>query len=183
MSKLAIDGGSPVREKYLAYGRQYIDDKDIEAVVELLRGDFLTTGPTVKEFEKKVANYVGAKYGVAVSNGTAALHMACHAAGIGLGDEVIVPAITFAASSNCVLYCGGTPVFVDIDSKTYNIDINKIEEKITDRTKAIIPVDFSGQAVDMDKIIEIAKKHNLTIIEDSAHALGSEYKGKKVGSA
>lgn len=182
MSKLAIDGGSPVREKYLAYGRQYIDDKDIEAVVELLRGDFLTTGPTVKEFEKKVANYVGAKYGVAVSNGTAALHMACHAAGIGLGDEVIVPAITFAASSNCVLYCGGTPVFVDIDSKTYNIDINKIEEKITDRTKAIIPVDFSGQAVDMDKIIEIAKKHNLTIIEDSAHALGSEYKGKKVGN-
>ncbi|KLE14642.1 UDP-4-amino-4,6-dideoxy-N-acetyl-beta-L-altrosamine transaminase [Clostridium sp. C8] len=182
MSKLAIDGGTPVREKYLAYGRQSIDDKDIEAVVELLKGDFLTTGPTVSEFENKVAEFVGARYGVAVSNGTAALHMACHAAGIGPGDEVLVPAITFAASSNCVLYCGGTPVFVDIDPKTYNIDVNKIEEKITENTKAIIPVDFSGQAVDMDKILEIAHKHNLIVIEDSAHALGSEYKNRKVGT-
>lgn len=182
MSKLAIDGGTPVREKYLAYGRQSIDDKDIEAVVELLKGDFLTTGPTVSEFENKVAEFVGAKYGVAVSNGTAALHMACHAAGIGPGDEVLVPAITFAASSNCVLYCGGTPVFVDIDPKTYNIDINKIEEKITEKTKAIIPVDFSGQAVDMDKILEVAEKYNLLVIEDSAHALGSEYKNRKVGT-
>jgi perosamine synthetase len=182
MSKLAIDGGTPVREKYLAYGRQSIDDKDIEAVVELLKGDFLTTGPTVSEFENKVAEFVGAKYGVAVSNGTAALHMACHAAGIGPGDEVLVPAITFAASSNCVLYCDGTPVFVDIDPKTYNIDINKIEEKITEKTKAIIPVDFSGQAVDMDKILEIAEKYNLLVIEDSAHALGSEYKNRKVGT-
>lgn len=182
MSKLAIDGGTPVREKYLAYGRQSIDDKDIEAVVELLKGDFLTTGPTVSEFENKVAEFVGAKYGVAVSNGTAALHMACNAAGIGPGDEVLVPAITFAASSNCVLYCGGTPVFVDIDPKTYNIDINKIEEKITEKTKAIIPVDFSGQAVDMDKILEVAEKYNLLVIEDSAHALGSEYKNRKVGT-
>lgn len=182
MSKLAIDGGTPVREKYLAYGRQSIDDKDIEAVVELLKGDFLTTGPTVSEFENKVAEFVGAKYGVAVSNGTAALHMACNAAGIAPGDEVLVPAITFAASSNCVLYCGGTPVFVDIDPKTYNIDINKIEEKITEKTKAIIPVDFSGQAVDMDKILEIAEKYNLLVIEDSAHALGSEYKNRKVGT-
>lgn len=182
MSKLAIDGGTPVREKYLAYGRQSIDDKDIEAVVELLKGDFLTTGPTVSEFENKVAEFVGAKYGVAVSNGTAALHMACNAAGIGPEDEVLVPAITFAASSNCVLYCGGTPVFVDIDPKTYNIDINKIEEKITEKTKAIIPVDFSGQAVDMDKILEIAEKYNLLVIEDSAHALGSEYKNRKVGT-
>ena len=180
MSKLAINGGTPVREKYLAYGRQSIDDKDIEAVVELLKGDYLTTGPTVSEFENKVANYVGTKYGVAVSNGTAALHMACHAAGIGPGDEVLVPAITFAASSNCVIYCGGTPVFVDIDPKTYNIDINKIEEKITDKTKAIIPVDFSGQAVDIDKILEIADKYNLIVIEDGAHALGSEYKNKKI---
>lgn len=182
MSKLAIDGGTPVREKYLAYGRQSIDDKDIEAVIELLKGDFLTTGPTVSEFENKVAEFVGAKYGVAVSNGTAALHMACNAAGIGPGDEVLVPAITFAASSNCVLYCGGTPVFVDIDPKTYNIDINKIEEKITEKTKAIIPVDFSGQAVDMDKILEVAEKYNLLVIEDSAHALGSEYKNRKVGT-
>ncbi|MBD7915651.1 UDP-4-amino-4,6-dideoxy-N-acetyl-beta-L-altrosamine transaminase [Clostridium sp. Sa3CUN1] len=182
MSKLAIDGGSPVRDTYLAYGRQYIDNKDIEVVVELLKGDYLTTGPTVSEFENKVANYVGAKYGVAVSNGTAALHMACHAAGIGPGDEVLVPAITFAASSNCVLYCGGTPIFVDIDPKTYNIDVNKIEDKITEKTKAIIPVDFSGQAVDMDKILEIAEKYNLIVIEDAAHALGGEYKNRKIGT-
>jgi perosamine synthetase len=182
MNALAINGGKPVRETYLSYGKQYIDEKDIEAVVNLLKGDYLTTGPTVGEFENKVANYVGAKYGVAVSNGTAALHMACFAAGIGTGDEVLVPAITFAASSNCVLYCGGIPVFVDIDPNTYNIDVNKIEEKITSKTKAIIPVDFSGQAVDMDKILEIAKKHNLIVIEDAAHALGSEYKGNKIGT-
>lgn len=182
MNTLAINGGSPVRETYLSYGKQYIDNKDIEAVVKLLKSDYLTTGPTVAEFENKVANYVGAKYGVAVANGTAALHMACYAAGIGSGDEVLVPAITFVASSNCVLYCGGTPVFIDIDPKTYNIDISKIEEKITSKTKAIIPVDFSGQAVDMDAILEIAKKYNLIVIEDSAHALGSEYKGQKVGA-
>lgn len=182
MNKLAINGGEPVRDTYLAYGRQNIDDKDIERVVEILKGDYLTTGPTILEFEKKVSDYVGAKYSVAVSNGTAALHMACFAAGIGEGDEVLVPAITFAASSNCVLYCGGTPVFIDIDPKTYNIDIEKIEEKITSKTKAIIPVDFTGQSVDIDKILQIAKKHNLIVIEDGAHSLGSEYKGQKVGS-
>lgn len=183
MSKeLAINGGTPVRDTYLSYGRQCIDDNDIEAVTKILKGDFLTTGPSVKAFEEKVAEYVGAKYAVAVSNGTAALHAACFAAGIKEGDEVIVTPITFAASSNCVLYCGGKPVFVDVDPKTYNIDVNKIEEKITEKTKAIIPVDFTGQVVDIDRINEIAKKYNLTVIEDAAHALGSEYKGKKVGT-
>ncbi len=182
MDKLAIMGGSPIRENYLSYGKQTIDQDDIQAVVAVLRGDYLTTGPFVKEFEDRIASYVGAKYAVAVSNGTAALHMACFAAGIQEGDEVIVSPMTFAASANAVLYCGGTPVFVDIDPKTYNIDVNKIEEKITDKTKAIIPVDFSGQSVDMDEMRKIADKHNLIIIEDAAHALGSEYKGKKVGS-
>lgn len=182
MDNLAIHGGVPVRKEYLAYGRQTIDQKDIEAVVKVLKGDYLTTGPYVKEFEEKVASYVGAKYAVAVSNGTAALHMACFAAGIKEYDEVIVSAITFAASANAVLYCGGTPVFVDIDPLTYNIDSEKIEKKITNKTKAIIPVDFSGQSVDMDRIKAIADKHGLIIIEDAAHALGSEYKGKKVGS-
>lgn len=182
MDKLAIHGGNPVRKEYLAYGRQNIDDKDIEAVIKVLKGDYLTTGPFVKEFEEKVANYVGAKYAVAVSNGTAALHMACFVAGIKEGDEVIVSPMTFAASANAVLYCGGIPVFVDIDFLTYNIDPDRIEEKITNKTKAIIPVDFSGQAVDMDRIKEIADKHGLIIIEDAAHALGSEYKGRKVGS-
>lgn len=180
-NKLAIFGGRPVRDTYLSYGKQWIDDNDINVVVDVLKGDYLTTGPNVKSFEKKVAEYVGAKYAVAVSNGTAALHMACYAAGIKDGDEVICTPMTFAASSNCVLYCGGTPVFVDIDPRTYNIDVNKIEEKITSKTKAIIPVDFTGQSVDMDEIRKIAEKYNLIIIEDAAHALGSEYKSKKVG--
>lgn len=182
MSKLAIHGGQPVRNTYLSYGRQSINDKDIQAVVEVLKGDYLTTGPYVKEFEERVAEYVGAKYAVAVANGTAALHMACFAAGIGQGDEVIVTPMTFAASANCILYCGGTPVFADIDPVTYNIDPKEIEKKITDKTKAIIPVDFTGQSVDMDEIRKIADKYGLIIIEDAAHALGSEYKGKKVGS-
>lgn len=182
MNKLAINGGTPVRDTYLAYGKQKIDEDDINSVVKVLKGDYLTTGPIVSEFENSVAKYVGTKYAVAVSNGTAALHMACYAAGISEGDEVLVPAITFAASSNCVLYCGGKPVFIDIDPKSYNIDINKIKEKITSKTKAIIPVDFAGQSVDMDLILKIAEEYNLTVIEDAAHALGSEYKGEKVGS-
>lgn len=182
MDKLAILGGKPTRNTYLSYGKQTVDESDIQAVVDVLKGDYLTTGPFVKEFEDKVANYVGAKYAVAVSNGTAALHMACFAAGIKEGDEVIVSSMTFAASANAVLYCGGTPVFADIDPVTYNIDPDRVEEKITDKTKAIIPVDFSGQSVDMDKIKVIADKHSLIIIEDAAHALGSEYKGRKVGS-
>lgn len=182
MDKLAILGGKPTRNTYLSYGKQTVDESDIQAVVDVLKGDYLTTGPFVKEFEDKVANYVGAKYAVAVSNGTAALHMACFAAGIKEGDEVIVSPMTFAASANAVLYCGGTPVFADIDPVTYNIDPDRIEEKITNKTKAIIPVDFSGQSVDMDRIKVIADKHDLIIIEDAAHALGSEYKGRKVGS-
>jgi len=182
MEKLAILGGRPIRKEYLSYGKQSIDDKDIQSVVEVLKGDYLTTGPYVKEFEDKVAKYVNAKYAVAVSSGTAALHMACFAAGIIDGDEVIVSAMTFAASSNAVLYCGGTPIFADINPKTYNIDTDIIEGKITEKTKAIIPVDFSGQSVDMDKIRNIADKHGLIIIEDAAHALGSEYKGCKIGS-
>ena len=182
MEKLAKLGGIPIRDTYLSYGKQIVDETDIQAVVDVLKGDYLTTGPFVKEFEDTVANYVGAKYAVAVSNGTAALHMACFAAGINEGDEVVLSPMTFAASANAVLYCGGTPVFADIDSVTYNIDPDRIEEKITDKTKAIIPVDFSGQSVDMDRIKEIADKHDLIIIEDAAHALGSEYKGRKVGS-
>lgn len=182
MDKLAVNGGKPIREKFLTYGRQYIDEKDIENVMKVLKGDFLTTGPVAREFEKKVAEYVGAKYAVAVANGTAALHMACSVAGIKEGDEVLVPAITFAASANCVLYCGGKPVFVDIDPRTYNIDIEDMKKKITSKTKAIIPVDMTGQAVDIDEIMKIAKERNLIVIEDAAHALGSEYKNRKVGA-
>ena len=167
---------------YIPYGTQSIDEADIQAVVDVLRSDYLTTGPKVTEFEEKVANYVGAKYAVAVNSGTAALHIACLAAGIEKGDEVITSPITFAASSNCVLYCGGTPVFADIDRDIYNINPDEIEQKITDKTKAIIPVHYTGQPCDMDRITEIANKHNLIVIEDAAHALGASYKGKKIGS-
>lgn len=166
----------------IPYGRQTIEEDDIQAVIEVLKSDYLTTGPKIAEFEKMVADYVGAKYAVAISNGTAALHAACFAAGIGAGDEVITTPLTFAASSNCVLYCGGTPVFADVDPKTYNIDPEDIKRKITARTKAIIAVHLAGQPCDMDAIHAIAKEHNLIVIEDGAHALGSEYKGKKVGA-
>jgi len=172
----------PLRDSYLPYGKQWIGEEDINAVIDVLKGDYLTTGPHIKRFEEAVANYVGARYAVAFSNGTAALHGACYAAGIGKGDEVITTPMTFAASANCILYQGGKVVFADIDHKTYNIDPNEVEKKITDKTKAIIPVDFTGQPVDLDQIYKLAKKHNLIVIEDAAHAIGAEYKGKKVGS-
>lgn len=167
---------------YIPYGKQCIEEDDIEAVVEVLRSDYVTTGPAVAEFEKAVAEYTGAKYAVAVSNGTAALHVACLAAGIKEGDEVITTPITFAASANCALYCGAKPVFVDIDPDTYNIDPAKIEEKISSKTKAVIAVHFTGQPCKMDEIHAIAKKHDLLVIEDAAHALGADYKGRKVGN-
>lgn len=167
---------------FIPYGRQSINEQDIEAVVNVLKSDYLTTGPKIAEFERKVADYTGAKYAVAIANGTAALHAACYAAGIGEGDEVITTPITFAASSNCVLYCGGTPVFADINPETYNISSVDIERKITSKTKAIIAVHFTGQPCEMDQIHEIADKHNLIVIEDGAHALGAVYEGKRVGT-
>jgi len=172
---------APVRDTFLPYGRQWIEDDDIEAVVKILKSDFLTTGPAILEFEEAVAHYVGAKYAVSFSNGTAALHGACFAAGIQEGDEVITTPMTFAASANCVLYQGGTPVFADIDDSTYNIDPKKIEEKITSKTKAIIPVHFTGQPAELDEIHRLAQEHNLVVIEDAAHALGASYKKKRIG--
>lgn len=167
---------------YIPYGRQSINEADIDAVAEVLRSDYVTTGPKIAEFERKVADYVGAKYAVAIANGTAALHAACFAAGIKEGDEVITTPITFAASANCVLYCGAKPVFADIKADTYNIDPEDIRRKITPRTKAIIPVHYTGQPCDMDEIQGIAEEYNLTVIEDAAHALGADYKGRRVGS-
>ncbi|MCI8893939.1 MAG: UDP-4-amino-4,6-dideoxy-N-acetyl-beta-L-altrosamine transaminase [Lachnospiraceae bacterium] len=166
----------------IPYGHQTIDEADIQAVERVLRSDYLTTGPAVGAFEEKVAGYAGAKYAAAVSNGTAALHTACLAAGIGPGDEVITSPITFAASANCVLYCGGRPVFADIDPATYNLSPEEIEKKITPRTKAVIPVHFAGRPCEMDAIGEIAKKHGLTVIEDGAHALGAAYHGRRIGT-
>ena len=182
MEKLAIRGGYPVRAGKIYYGRQWIDEDDIEAVAETLRSDFITCGPKVDEMERELEAYTGAKYAVAVSNGTAALHCACIAAGVGAGDEVITTPITFAASANCALYCGARPVFADINPETYNIDPASIRERITDKTKAIVAVDFTGQAVEYDEIRKICDEHNLIFIEDAAHSFATSYNRKKVGS-
>lgn len=182
MEELAVNGGKPVRTEKIYYGRQWIDEDDVNAVVETLRSDFLTCGPKVTEFERKLAEYTGAEYAVAVSNGTAALHCACMAAGIGPGDEVITTPLTFAASANCSLYCGARPVFADVDPKTYNIDPACIRDRITDRTKAVVAVDFTGQAVEYDEIRKICDENDLIFIEDAAHSLATSYNGKKVGS-
>jgi UDP-4-amino-4,6-dideoxy-N-acetyl-beta-L-altrosamine transaminase len=165
-------------QDFIPYGRQWIDDKDIKEVVNVLRSDWITQGPKIKEFEQKLARYCGAKYAAAVSNGTAALHLACLAAGFKKGDEVITSPNTFLASANSVLYCGGKVVFADIDEKTYNIDPNEIKKHITPFTKGITPVHFAGQPCDMEAIHKTAKEHDLIIIEDGAHAIGAEYKTK-----
>lgn len=169
-------------KKYIPYGRQNIDEEDIEAVIEALRSDWITQGPKVEEFETRVAEYCGARYAVAFNSGTSALHAAMFAAGIGSGDEVITTPLTFVATANAALYVGARPVFVDIDEKTYCIDIEKIEGAITPRTRAFVPVDYAGYPVDMKRIRKIADKHNLVIIEDAAHALGAEREGAKVGT-
>lgn len=182
MEQLAIFGGKPVRDKKIFYGRQFIDQDDVNAVVETLTSDYITCGPKVEELERKLCEITHAKYAVAVSNGTAALHLAALAAGFSEGDEVIVSSITFAASSNCVLYCGATPVFADINPKTYNIDPKSVRKLITPKTKGIVAVDFTGQAVELDEIRAICKEHNLVLIEDAAHAIGTKYNGQPVGS-
>lgn len=166
----------------IPYGHQYIGQDDIDAVVEVLKTDWLTQGPKVEEFEKKLAEYCGAKYAVVVSNGTAALHAAYFVAGLKAGDEVILSPLTFAATANAALWQGTKPVFTDIDPETGNINANLIEEKITDKTRVIAPVDYAGRPADLDKIKEIARKHNLVVVEDACQALGATYKNKKVGS-
>lgn len=182
MDKLAIFGGIPVRETPIFYTRHWIDQDDIDAVVDTLKGGTITCGPKIAELERKICEVTGAKYAVAVSNGTAALHIAALAAGLQEGDEAIVSAMTFAASSNCVLYCGAKPVFADMKPETYNIDPECIRKLITPATKAVVAVDFTGQAVELDEIKAICKEHNLILIEDAAHAIGTKYKGQPVGS-
>jgi len=182
VEKLAIEGGKPVRETLLPYGHQWIDEADIETVVQVLRSAWLTTGPKITEFEKTFAKFVGARYAIAVSNGTAALHAAMYAIGIKPGDEVIVPAMTFAATANCVVFQGGSPVFVDVDAETLLIDPDQVKVKITPRTRAVIAVDYTGQPCDYDVLREIASQHGLTLVADACHALGATYKGRPVGS-
>ena len=166
----------------IPYGRQTLDDEDIKEVVEVLRSDWLTTGPKVAEFEKSLARYLGVKHAVAVSSGTAALHCAMYALGIGPGHEVIVPTMTFAASANCVVYQEGIPVFVDVVSDTLLIDPKEVERKITPQTKAIIAVDYAGQPCDYDALKEVADRHHLSLVADACHSLGATYRGRSVGS-
>lgn len=170
------------RKYFLPYSTQWITDEDIEAVVETLKSPYLTTGPKIKEFEDSVAHYVGADYAVAFANGTAALHGACYAAGVGEKDEVITTPITFASSANCARYMGATVVFADIDEHTYNIDPQEIQKKLTNNTKAVVAVDFTGQPVDIDAIRDVIQDRHIVLIEDGAHSLGAEYKGDKVGT-
>lgn len=182
MTKLAVDGGTPVRASMLPYARQCIDDDDRLAVDSVLRSNWLTTGPMVKEFEEAVTQYTGAAEGVAVNTGTAALHAAMWAAGVGPGDEVIVPAISFVASANCVLYVGATPVFADLSPDTLNLDPDDVQRKLTSRTRAIVVVDFAGHPCDHVALRTIANQYELTVIEDAAHSLGATYQGRKVGT-
>lgn len=180
--KPAIEGGVPARETKIYYGHQYIDDADIQAVVEVLKSEALTCGPKIKELEDKLCRLTGAKYAVVCSNGTAALHIAARAAGVGEGDEVITTPITFAASANCALYCGARPVFADIDPETYNIDPCKVEAAVTEKTKAVVAVDYTGQSAELDALQRICKEHGLVLIEDGAHVIGTKYRGRANGS-
>jgi len=179
---LAVNGGTPVRRTTLPYGRQWLDDEDVAAVTEVLRSDWLTTGPKVAEFEQAFADFVGAEQAVAVSNGTAALHAAMYAIDIGPGDEVIVPPITFAASANCVVFQGGTPVFADVDPHTLLLDPAQAEAKVTPNTKAILAVDYAGQPCEYDALRAIAERHGLVLVADACHALGASYRGHPAGS-
>lgn len=166
----------------IPYGKQSIDEDDIAAVVEVLRSDWLTTGPKVAEFEAAFAAFCGVNHAVAVSNGTAALHCAMYAAGIGPGDEVLVPTMSFAASANCIVFQGATPVFIDVRDADLLIDPELIEQKVTKKTKAIIAVDYAGMPCDYDALRAIADKHGLFLVADACHSVGGSYKGRPVGS-
>jgi perosamine synthetase len=180
--RLAIEGGPPVRTRLLPYGRQTIGPEDVAAVTQSLLSDWLTTGPKVAEFESALASAAGSSNAVAVSSGTAALHAAMHALGVGPGDEVIVTAMTFAASANCAAFVGATPVFVDVDPDTLLIDPSQLEARITPRTKAVVAVDYAGHPCDYDALEAITRKHGLALVDDACHAIGGCYRGRKVGS-
>lgn len=179
---LALNGGPTIRETFLPYGHQSINEEDIEAVANALRGDFLTTGPTISKFENAFATLVGINHAVAVNNGTSALHCAMYALDIGPRDEVIVPAMTFVATANAVLMQRGTPIIADVDAETLLIDPIDVERKITENTKAIIAVDYAGQPCDYDALHVLCKKHDIRLVSDACHALGAAYKEHPVGS-
>ena len=179
---LAIDGGRPVRPAMLPYGRHRVEQADVDAVVKALSSDWLTTGPAIDEFEAAFAKTVGTPHAVALSSGTAALHAAVFAAGIGAGDEAVTTPLTFAATANCVLYLGGTVAFADVRPDTLNLDPARVEACLTPRTKAVITVDYTGEPSDLDELEALCSRRGLTLIEDASHALGATYRGRPVGS-
>jgi perosamine synthetase len=181
LGKLAVQGGNPIRQKLLPYGRQLVDDDDIAVVVDVLRSDWLTTGPKIPEFEQAFAALTGSLEAVAVSSGTAALHAAMYAIDIKPGDEVIVPAITFAATANSVVFQGGRPIFVDVHPDTLLIDPEQVARHISTKTKAIIAVDYAGQPCDYDTLRKLADRYHVKLIADACHSLGGSYKGRPVG--
>jgi perosamine synthetase len=180
--RLAIDGGQPVRSDLLPYSRQTIDENDLEAVLEVMRSDWLTTGPAIERFERAFSGEVGTQHSVAVSSGTAALHTAMFCLDIKPGDEVIVPAMTFAATANCIVYQGGTPIFCDVDPETLLIDPEQVAARLSPKTRAVIAVDYAGQACDYGHLSEVVADSGIPIVADACHALGGEYQGKPVGS-
>lgn len=179
--RLAIDGGRPVRRRLLPYGRQEILEEDVRAVARVLRSPWITTGPTVAAFEKAMASCAGARHAIGFSSGTAALHAAVFAAGLGPGDEAITSPLTFCATANSVLYQGATPVFADVSPETLTLNPALVENKITSRTKALLPVDFAGHPADLDGILSVARRHRLVVIEDACHALGARFRGQRIG--
>src|SRR5271163_1995208 len=181
LETLAIHGGDPVRAKLLPYGRQSLDDADIAAVLAVLKSDWLTTGPKIGEFEERFAAWVGARHAVSFSSGTAALHGATFAAGLGPGDEAITTPMTFCATANCVLYQGAKAVFVDVSADTLNLDPDEVARKLSPRTKAILAVDYAGHPADLDALLAVTRQRGILLIEDACHALGASYRGRRVG--
>lgn len=167
--------------KFIPYGHQCVDEDDIQAVLEVLRSDFLTQGPKVREFEYSLSIYCGVKFAVVFSSGTAALHGAYFAAGLGNEDELITSPLTFLSTANACLFLGGHPVFVDVESDTGNIDADLVGPAITSKTKAIVPVHFAGHPAELERIAEVAREHNLIVIEDACHALGAKYQSTTIG--
>lgn len=182
MNKPAIEGGTPIRSTDIYYGHQYVDEDDIKSVISVIKSDYLTCGPAIPEAEEKLKKITGAAHAALCANGTAALHIAMLALGVGEGDEVITTPITFAASANCALYCGARVAFADINKETYNIDPESVEKLITDKTKAVVAVDYTGQAAELYPLKELCKKHGIYLVEDGAHSLGTKYDGHPVGS-
>jgi dTDP-4-amino-4,6-dideoxygalactose transaminase len=181
-NKLAIDGGKPVRDNFLIFGSPLIEQDEIEEVVDTLRSGWLSTGPKTKRFERRFADYIGSKFAIATNSCSAALHLSLKSAGIGEGDEVITSPITFPATANVVIHVGAKPVFADVRKDTFNIDPAEIKKKITNRTRAIIPVHLAGHPCQMDNVMEIARKKNLIVIEDAAHAIEAFYEKRKIGT-